>query len=233
MPSEEGRAVGLSVRREVEKVWNAPDYYFHLKKGGHVAAIQQHLSSASFVRLDLANFFGSITATRITRSLRPKLGYARAREIALLSTVSSPGVPSSRSLPYGFVQSPLLASVCLAESALGRQLQRVALDQDTRVSVYVDDIIVSASDPDRVTSIKEKLEGAASRAGLTFNFVKSQGPTPEINAFNIELSQDAMRVTPTRFLEFQTRYRTDTNKQVRQALLAYVSSVNAEQADSL
>lgn len=233
VPSEEGRAVGVAVRREVEKVWSAPSYYFHLKKGGHVAAIQHHLSSASFLRLDLTNFFGSITATRITRSLRSKLGYTRAREIALLSTVSPPGAPGSRSLPYGFVQSPLLASVCLAESALGRQLQRISFDHDARVSVYVDDIIVSAKDSDRIASIKAKLEGAASRAGLTFNFVKSQGPAPEINAFNIELSHDAMRVSPTRFLEFQTRYRTDPDEQVRQALLAYVSSVNTQQADNM
>lgn len=233
VPSEVGRAVGLSIRREVEKVWVAPDFYFHLKRGGHIAAIQHHLSGASFVRLDLKNFFGSITATRITRSLRSKLGYSRAREIALLSTVSPPGAPGSRALPYGFVQSPLLASVCLAESALGRQLQRISLDHEARVSVYVDDIIVSAKNSDQVSNIKAKLDVAASRAGLAFNFVKSQGPAPEINAFNIELSRDAMRVTATRFLEFQTRYRSDPDERVQQALLAYVSSVNTLQADNM
>ena len=111
VPSEEGRATGLAVLREVKAVWNAPDYYFHLRKGGHVAAIQHHLSNASFLRLDLKNFFGCITPTRITRSLRSKLGYLRAREIALLSTVSLPGAPGSCSLPYGFVQSPLLGRV--------------------------------------------------------------------------------------------------------------------------
>lgn len=233
MPSEEGRALGLEVQTEVQKVWCAPDYYFHLKKGGHVAAIQHHLPSVSFVRLDLTNFFGSITATRITRSLRTLLGYARAREIALLSTVSLPGSPGLRSLPYGFVQSPLLASLCLAESALGRQLHRISLDQHARVSVYVDDIIVSANDLDKVSAIKSKLEDAASRAGFQFNFVKTQGPAPEVNAFNIELSQDAMRVTQDRFMEFQSRYRTDPQEQVRQALLAYVRSVNTQQADSM
>lgn len=233
VPSEEGRASGLVVRREVETVWNAPGYYFHLRKGGHVAAIRHHLSNASFVRLDLTNFFGSITATRITRSLRSKLGYSRAREIALLSTVSHLGASGSRSLPYGFVQSPLLASVCLAESALGRQLQRISSEHDVCVSVYVDDIIVSSKDLDRIAAIKTKLEVATSRSGFTFNLIKSQGPASEINAFNIELSQDSMRVSPTRFLEFQSRYQTDPDEQVRQALLAYVRSVNVEQANNL
>lgn len=230
MPSEEGRVLGLTLRREVEKVWHAPNFYFHLKKGGHVAAIQQHLSSTSFVRLDLTNFFGSITATRITRSLRSKLGYVRAREIALLSTISLPGFPGSRSLPYGFVQSPLLASLCLAESALGRQLERISLEHDIRVSVYVDDIIVSGKNSDQIAFIKGKLEGAASRADMKFNILKGQGPAPKITAFNIELSQDAMRVTPMRFFEFQKRYRTDPDEKVRKALLAYVSTVNIQQA---
>ena len=233
VPSEEGRAAGLAVQHEVEHIWKAPSNYFHLRKGGHVAAIQHHLSNASFVRLDLTNFFGSITTTRITRSLRTKLGYSRAREIALLSTVSPPGASGSRSLPYGFVQSPLLASVCLAESALGRQLQRISFEHDVRVSVYVDDIIVSSKDRDRIAAIKTKLEYAAIRSGFRFNFTKSQGPSPEINAFKIEISHDSMRVSPTRFLEFQIRYQTDSDEQVRQALLAYVRSVNVEQAKKM
>lgn len=233
VPSEDGRATGLAVLRDVKAVWNAPDYYFHLRKGGHVAAIQHHLSNASFLRLDLKNFFGCITPTRITRSLRSKLGYLRAREIALLSTVSLPGAPGSCSLPYGFVQSPLLASICLAESALGRQLQRLSSEADVRISVYVDDIIVSAKSVDRIADINARLEAAAIRSGFTFNFIKSQGPAPEVSAFNIELSQDSMRVTNARFSEFQARYQTDPNEQVRQALLAYVSSVNPQQANSL
>lgn len=233
MPSDEGRTTGLVVLREVKAVWNAPDYYFHLRKGGHVAAIQQHLPNASFLRLDLKNFFGCITPTRITRSLRSKLGYLRAREIALLSTVSLPGAAGSRSLPYGFVQSPMLASVCLADSALGRQIQRLNGEADVRISVYVDDIIVSAKSVERIADINARLEAAAFRSEFTFNFIKSQGPAPEVSAFNIALSQDSMRVTPERFSEFQARYQTDPNEQVRQALLAYVGSVNPQQANSL
>jgi hypothetical protein len=44
-------------------------------------------------------------------------------------------------LPFGFVQSPLMAGLCLANSKLGATLARLA--KKFTVTVYVDDIVIS------------------------------------------------------------------------------------------
>ena len=72
-------------------------------------------------------------------------GYAIARAWANASTVRPPDDEKRYMLPYGFVQSPILASLALGESRLGKRLCTIAELPQTAVSVYVDDIIVSNS----------------------------------------------------------------------------------------
>ena len=49
-------------------------------------------------------------------------------------------------LPYGFVQSMVLATICIEFSLLGSALIRTYGGGNVRVSMYVDDIILSSDD---------------------------------------------------------------------------------------
>src|SRR5262249_22936156 len=151
----------------------------------HVAALQAHLGSQIFFRVDIDDFFGSIKRSRITRVLKPLFGYEQAREWAIASSVQFPGDPKRTILPFGFVQSPLLASLCLRESALGRFLERVHKKGDVKVSVYVDDIVLSSSDPRGLgAELIEALRASAKRSRFSFGVAKAQGPGIAIEAFN-------------------------------------------------
>lgn len=71
-------------------------------------------------------------------------------------------------LPYGFAQSPLLASIDLDMSLLGRlliQLQREGLT----LSVYVDDIIVSSDHKDPVQTALSAIIEAARESNYVLN----------------------------------------------------------------
>src|SRR5437763_9770416 len=91
VPTPEARAVGLKIKAQMQDKWCPPGYYFHLQRGGHVAAVRSHLESRRFLRADIRNFFGSINRTRVTRCLKPLVGYKVAREWAVNSTVRHPG----------------------------------------------------------------------------------------------------------------------------------------------
>jgi len=232
VPAADTRASGIAIKAKVEKLWSPPNYFYHLRSGGHVAALRSHTGNNIFFKADIQNFFGSINRTRITRCLKSKISYKVAREWAVASTVQDPGSDST-TLPYGFVQSQLLASLCLSESALGRVLHRINGKNDAAVSVYVDDIIVSSRDAPLLEKLHADVVLGANRSRFILNPVKSTAPSPQISAFNILVSEAQMSIEPTRLAEFAATLAVGATPSQKQGILNYVNSVCPAQLGAL
>ena len=233
VPTPEARGEGAEIKRQVTALWKAPSFYYHLRKGGHVAAIQSHLRSSHFIRCDIQDFFGSISRTRVTRCLKQLVSYPQARAWATRSTVRDPGPGGRAHVPYGFVQSQLLASICLSGSALGRLLHRIHGKHGLRVSVYVDDVIVSARDAGKLGDVYTKIQMAAARSKLILNMEKCVAPSPQVSAFNILLSEAAMCIEPVRLAAFSGALAAGTTDAQRKGILNYVKSVCPAQLAAL
>ena len=232
VPAADARSLGFAIKSEVERLWKPPDYFYHLQSGGHVAALRSHVSNNIFFKADIQNFFGSINRTRITRCLKSKFSYKVAREWAVASTVRDPDSEST-TLPYGFVQSQLLASLCLYESALGRLLHRIDSHKEAKVSVYVDDIIVSTRDSALLTQLHADVILAANRSRFVLNPVKSTAPSPQISAFNILVSEAEMNIEATRLAEFASTLAAGATPSQKQGIVSYVNSVCPAQISAL
>ena len=176
VPSNAGRTDGEKVIRRVLKRWAPPKYFYHLRDGGHIAAMRAHLANTVFVTMDLQGFYDSITRTKVHRAMR-SIGYGQrvALEVAQRATVRKPGL-SGYSLPFGFVQSPILASVVLDTSALGRTLRDLGAHSIT-VSVYMDDILLSGRDTAALIAARDELAEAARVAGLSFQSREERRPS--------------------------------------------------------
>jgi len=231
-PSPEAKEIGAKIKMQVEEVWTAPDYYFHLRAGGHVRALQMHMGQTSFLHLDIQDFFGCVNRSRVTRCLTPQFGYINARQMANNSTVRHPADFGKFMLPYGFVQSPLLASLAFAQSKLGRCLSKLR-GEGYCISVYVDDIIISAKSESALHACWPRIKNAAESAKFVLNQTKQQGPGPMVRAFNIELSHGCLSLESGRFNEFKCAYQTTTNSNEREGIFGYVQSVNPSQAAKL
>lgn len=219
------------MKAAVAKHWKAPPYYFHLKRGGHVAALQQHQANGHFLKLDLSDFFGSISRSRLSRALKSFFSHADALRIATASTVRHPENPNKTILPYGFVQSPLLASLVLQKSALGRFLDLLDKNKDTTVSVYVDDILVSSADPELLASISLDLTALTPKSGFVLNADKSEGPASTITAFNIQIeSGHQLKIVERRLAELRDQIVNSTSDDERKGVIGNVRSVNPAQA---
>lgn len=231
VPTPEMIQIGKDIKSGIEKRWNPPEFFYHLRPGGHVAALRAHLGSEAFLRLDIQDFFGSIGRTRVSRCLKSRFGRDIAREWSHASTVRDPTGAARTIVPFGFVQSPIVASLCLADSALGSLLKRLHRRKGVKISVYVDDIILSSKRPDELSEdLLVDLETAGRRSRLTFNAEKNQGPGPIIKAFNIELCHDSMRIENGRMAEFIEALKSTTNSPKRIGILGYIGSVNPDQA---
>lgn len=233
VPTPEAIADGHQVKKQLEALWAPPDYYYHLRKGGHVAALKSHMDHNSFLHLDIQDFFGNINRTRVTRCLKPKVGYKLAREWATESTVAHPTDISRFIIPYGFVQSQLIAALCLSESALGICLDKIRKNGSATVSVYVDDIVVSTNDPELSLSLFALLKTAAARARFSFNADKEQAPASQVTAFNIQLSNNQLSIEGVRLNEFSLALAQATSDAQRLGILSYIASVNADQGNAL
>lgn len=230
-PTTEARIKGLQIKTAIQGIWKPPRFFYHLRSGGHVAALRAHLGATVFARVDIEDFFGSVNRSRITRILKSRFGYAEARRMALVSAVTHPtAVPHRFILPYGFVQSPILASVALFDSRLGKLLCNIANTSGMNVSVYVDDIIVSCTDPLQLQVWLTQIEAAATKSGFALNAAKTQGPSASITAFNIDIANADMQVEATRYGEFVAAFAATSNPAEQAGIARYIHSVNPSQA---
>ncbi len=232
-PTEEAKVRGQEVKALVERAWRPPRYFFHLRSGGHMAALRHHVNSKFFIRADIENFFGCVTRSKVTRCLVDLLGYREARNIALDSTVRQPSAKHAH-LPYGFVQSPLLASLALHKSALGSMMNRIQKNSaDLRISVYVDDVIVSGADEIVLAEVLEELVAAGVRSRFPFSPHKVEGPGDRVTAFNIRVSTGLFELTPARLQIFQQEFQESDNEPKKQGIRRYIESINPSQVATL
>ncbi len=216
--------------RAIRKNWNAPSFFFHYQRGGHVAALRSHSGNPWLAKLDLSNFFGNVRRNRVTRSLKTiGFSFRDAEEFAVASTVRVDHRRQRFGLPYGFVQSPLLASLALDKSDLGNCLRQLMVT----ATVYVDDIIVSGHNQDQVQEATNSLRAAAERSNFPVNDEKSVGPSTAISAFNIDTDKAGLTIAEKRYAEFCLAVQTNGEGPVSSAVLNYVRSVNDEQAAKL
>lgn len=227
-PSKESRDFGAKLVERILRRWRPPDYLYNLRRGGHVAAARLHQSAPHIIRLDIDRFFDRVSRTKVSRALRA-IGFSadEAFGAAALSTVVKPE-HGGFSIPFGFVQSPLLASLVLDRSCLGRALRRTR--RLASLSVYVDDILVSCDDAAGLSNLASELRIAADTSNLPLNLGKSQfEPQPSAEAFNLHIGLGSVRVNGARL----SRFRADAFGASAEQLNGYVwylHSVNPDQA---
>ena len=232
VPTGEGRDRGHRIIKQVLQRWKPPPHFFHFQDGGHVAACRYHRTGPVFARMDIQSFFPSVTRTKVHRALK-RLGFSQseALDITYASTVESFTDPGKYALPFGFVQSMVLASAALDCSHLGKRL-RSSNQFGVKVSVYVDDILLSAALDQHLGAYIVALVEAGDAAGYRFNSTKMSSPSPVAEAFNICVSNNDLRVNAMRMAKFENVVRSGA-PDTAAAVIRYVASVNRGQADWL
>lgn len=220
VPSDDARESGARIKKLVEAHWTPPDFYYHLRSGGHVAAVHGHTAHSYFFRADLDDFFARVNRSRVTRCLKTWFAYREAREMASESVAKHP-TSHGFVLPYGFVQSPVLASLALDQSKLGALLRRVNKRTNFTVSVYMDDIVISSDDTTALAKAADELEIAAIAARFPLSSLKKEGPATSITAFNIEVSHGLTSIAPGRLNGFRVAYSSATSQAQRDGIYNY------------
>jgi hypothetical protein len=182
-----------------------PDYFYHYRSGGHVAALHAHIANSLFFKIDIQNFYYSIARERVTRVLRDHR-YSGAQTLAKWSCVANPIAGSARKhvLPIGFVQSPLLASLVLMKSPVMDAISR-AIANGVCISVYLDDFVGSHNDTAVLAVAYDDIRVACANSGFIPNPNKLTPPSTAITVFNCALEQGSALVTPERVAKYYSQ----------------------------
>lgn len=214
---------GHGIIKQVSKRYK-PDrifYHFH-RRGGHVAALRLHQGSAFFSRFDIENFFGQVSRSRIARSLKiVGIPQRRAFNIAVESVVVE-GV--SKILPFGFCQSPVLATVALEFSLLGGALKRLS-SAGFLVSVYMDDIIISGNDQAALRTASLEVVDLAVLSGFPLSATKRTVAATVVNSFNCQIDNHVITVLDERMDRFVASHRGGTPA-AQSAIEKYVNAIS-------
>lgn len=207
-PSPLGEQIGKDIKAQVEGAYTFDDFIYHLrKKGGHVAAVHAHRPHAYFARIDIRRFFYSVARNRVVRALRA-VGIRRAEQYAKWSTVKNPHGAPSYALPYGFIQSPILATLVLMESSVGALLRQLTAQGVVLVTVYMDDISLSSDDQAALETAFAELHQCLADAGFETSPAKTRPPAPTIDVFNCDLECGRTVVRDERIDIFTAEPRT-------------------------
>lgn len=201
--NEDGLRRGRTILAWFTKHATLPSNYYHYISGGHVAALHRHLENRWFFRIDLKDFFYSVSRNRVARVLH-EAGFRGARTYAKWSCVKTPDPTSLASgyvLPIGFIQSPALASLVLMRSPVQQEIERAGAT-GVYVSVYMDDLIGSSRDLLTLQAVYDGLLRACEKANLPVSTTKLAEPASEIEAFNCRLSNGFAEVTEARVHKF-------------------------------
>lgn len=223
----EFKALGEQICERVYDAWKPPSIFYHHRNGGHVAALRKHLDNKFFSRFDISQFFNRVTKNKIIRALKTcGFSFAEANYAAAHSVVRT---ELGFHLPFGFTQSPALASLCLNRSQAGQFLRK--LDKDILISVYVDDIILShKSDAAKLQAASEKLMEVFELFGFPIAKEKTVISEAKITAFNIELKNQSLILTPERLTQFFSQVVENwQDDQALDGIHNYVLSVNKNQ----
>jgi hypothetical protein len=219
VPTKIGRRIGNEIKEAVEAVYTFDSIYFHLRRGGHVAAMHHHRDNHFFARIDISNFFYSISRRRVQSAL-DRAGVGNVRFYAQWSTVVSPFGDPRYALPYGFVQSPILASLAVATSALGQHL--LGLSASVTVGVYMDDISLSSDDASDLQQAYDATLAVIVADGLAVSANKLRPPASTIDIFNCDLAHGRANVTDDRINAF---FADNPSQVAEDAFVSYCVSV--------
>ncbi len=219
VPTKIGRRIGNEIKEKVEGAYTFDPIYFHLRRGGHVAAMHHHRDNRFFARIDISNFFYSISRRRVQSAL-DRAGVGNARFYAQWSTVVSPFDDPRYALPYGFVQSPILASLVVATSDLGRHL--LDLPTSIKVGVYVDDISLSSDDESALLQAYKATLDVIAIDGFAVSPAKLRPPAQAIDIFNCDLAHGKTTVLNSRIDAFIS---SNPSLEAEVAFVAYCASV--------
>lgn len=145
----------------------ANEVVFSYRKGVNVRdAVLPHSKNKFFFQTDIANFFGSITKSLVSKSIRCGLESVPISDIHEYSDVILNLVSYKNSLPLGFPTSPAISNMCLFD--FDKELLAQSKAHSLDYTRYADDIILSANN-------EEVLKNQATRVnGLLQKFISEE-----------------------------------------------------------
>lgn len=143
----------------------SPKEYVHgfIPRRDTLTNAQCHLNKKHLLKIDIKNFFNSITKKKVEEA------YKKLHFIPEIAGILSNITTLNGTLPPGFSTSPILANIVFEE--VDDELNKICKKKNAIYTRYADDISISSDDS---FCVEEELEEALLRHGYSINKTKSR-----------------------------------------------------------
>lgn len=184
------------------------------KKGeNYINYLKEHIGSKYFLRIDIANFFPSITSEIIKKELEIIISgntdEDKSKIIELISNITT----YNEVLPQGTITSPAMSNIIMAR--IDQRILKYCQLFDVKYTRYADDMLFSSKsfDFDKKWFIK-KIKYILSTQKFRLNYSKLKISYNEISLNGFIISSEGLRLSRNRLsdirhvLSFSERYYT-------------------------
>lgn len=230
-PDFDTRVYGQKLIQRIMEKWTPPDHYSHLTQGGYIPWLHAFKRYQYLAKVDISSFFPSLTKNRVARNLHKVLNnYEEAWTAAGMSCVH---FGDARFLPVGFVQSPLIATLCLSNSRVGSAMSTVGDSGRVKVHCYFDDIVLCSNSSYQLNKALSKICGAVTNSGLSLNEQKTKRARHRLTVFNVDCYYQHLSIAEDRMRDFREVVTSLEMDAEVQGILSYVRRINRTQAKEL
>lgn len=172
-----------------------------LKKESYIAYLEPHISSNYFFRLDIKDFFHSVTSTNLKNELGNWISAENEKEEILDLIVDI--VTYSEVLPQGTVTSPIMSNIFMIR--VDQRILKYCQTLNIKYTRYADDMLFSSNS----FNFKEKkwflrkIKHILASKGLSVNYSKLKYQDKEISLNGYVISSTGIRLSRERLSDIR------------------------------
>ena len=173
------------------------------KKGeSYISYLKEHVGSKFFLRIDIANFFPSITSSLIKAELDIIVnGYTIEDKIKIIDLITNITTLND-CLPQGASTSPVLSNIVMAR--IDQRILKYCQLFNVKYTRYADDMLFSSETFDfNKKWFVRKIKYILNSIGLKLNYSKLKIANDEISLNGYVISKDGIRLSRSRLSDIR------------------------------
>ncbi len=169
----------------------------------YISYLSPHVGSNYFLRLDIKDFFNSLTKTHVHNSLTELFSFRNTSEETKVLNLVWDIVSYQDHIPQGVPTSPMLSNLIMAR--IDQRILKYCQIFDVNYTRYADDLLFSSSKFDFTTKhwFTKKIKYILHSVALSINYSKTKISKNEISLNGYIISKQGLRLSRTRLSDLR------------------------------
>ena len=199
-----------------------------VKGESYLSYLEHHIGSIHFLRLDIKDFFPSITRKLIEREISCFMSFDSEEEKKKIVKLVSDLVTYHNCLPQGAVSSPVISNIVMIR--IDQRILKYCQVLGIKYTRYADDLLFSSEEFDFNDKkwFLRKIKHIVSDGNFKINYGKLKSSTREISLNGYVISQEGLRLSRQRLNDIKkvVSFASSNRQMLQSDPNSYVQALN-------